>query len=495
MPEVRRGMVVAAHRDAARVGAEVLGAGGNAVDAAIATNAVMAVVYPQACGLGGDLFCQVWIPGEPAPRGYNGSGRAPGALSAELLRGQGHAEMPAFGPHPVTVPGAVEAWESLWRACGSLPLHELLAPAGRIARAGFAVTPNIAQGLGSFESMLQEDPGGSALLVDGRAPRVGEVMTRAGVAEVLERVGREGAAGFYRGEVAEALVGALRRRGGVMSIDDLAGHRGDWVEPVAGHYRDLTVYELPPNTQGLVALALLARLDRVPTGEIAAWSPVAIRAFIAACVSAYSLRDRHIGDPELPAPTELFLEPGDTTYLCAADSSGMLVSLIQSNYMGVGSGVVIEGLGINLQNRGASFSLEKGHPNQLRGGRRTRHTLIPAMAARGGAPSLVFGSMGGDGQPQIHVNLLAGLVDRGQDPQSAVDAPRVICGLPGSRSLAYEPGFPSEGLAAAAELGFEPVAAERGGQFGHAQVIRLEQGDYAGGADSRADSGVARPAG
>jgi gamma-glutamyltranspeptidase/glutathione hydrolase len=468
-------MVVAAHHLAAEAGAQILRDGGNAMDAAIAANAVMAVVYPQACGLGGDLFCQVWLGGERRPHGYNGSGRAPRAASSARLREMGHERMPVHGALSVTVPGAVEAWEVLTGTYGSMPLAHLLAPAITIARGGFPVSSGLHQSIAIFEGMFRADPGGHHFLPGDAVPQAGEMFRRPLLADLLERIARGGAREFYQGEVAQWIAGSVQRRGGLMTADDLQQHRGNDLDPVPGSFRDLTIWELPASTQGEVALRLLAALDRVPCRETAAWSSAALSEFGLAALDAYRWRDASVG--------------GDTTYLCAADRDGNLVSLIQSNYMGFGSGVVVEELGLNLQNRGASFTLEDGHVNALRGGVRPRHTLIPAFASRAERPALVFGSMGGDGQPQIHANLLVRHIDEGLQPQAAVSAPRLILGLPAAMDAAYEPGFPQHGLEALRDLGFQPIAAPApSGHFGHAQMIAITREGYTGGADPRADS-------
>jgi gamma-glutamyltranspeptidase/glutathione hydrolase len=497
---VSRGIIATPHHLASDVGARVLRDGGNAVDAAVAANAVLCVVYPHMTSIGGDLFAMIWPPGAQAPVGLAGAGRSGALATIEHVRAQGHETMPERGPLTVTVPGTAEAWGRLVERFGTWGMAPLMEPAAALARDGWMVSRGLARALSEHGPWLCQEEEAWRLW-----PRLEEGMTLRNpeLARVLDQVGAEGFDGFYRGDVARAIVATLEARGGLVTREDLALHRSAWVEPFSFPYRDVTIYELPPPTQGLVAAGLLTRLDR--------WSPddlrpgvVFARALLEARDSVYPLRDRYLTDPEFsPVPREPFLDPGhdasgeggpvpegDTIYLCVADAQGMLVSLIQSVAGAFGSGVVARGTGILLQNRGSSFSLDPNHVNRLEPRKRTMHTLIPAMATRNGRPWAVFGTMGGDGQPQVQTQVLRCLVDEGMHPQQAVAMPRMRV-WPEGGGIWVEADHPDAAGVLRTVENARPLA-PGDVLLGHAHAIVLGAGGgWAAGADPRSDGKVA----
>jgi len=388
---VTHGIVATPHHLGSEAGAEVLREGGNAVDAAVAANAVLCVVYPHMTSVGGDLFALVWPSGADRPVGLAGAGRSGSLATIEEVRSRGYDAMPPVGPLTVTVPGTVEAWGRLVERFGRFGLAPLMAPAAALARDGWIVAEGVAEQLVGSAEWLLEDPEAARLLPPVKS---GMALRNPELAATLEEIGRSGFGGFYRGETAQRIAAALERRGGLVTAADLAQHRSEWVEPVAVGYRGLVVYELPPPTQGLAAAGLMVRLqgaDKEPSLGFAGALAEARR-------EVYSLRDSLISDPAFTqVPREPFLDPthagngvverspeGDTVYLCAADDEGNVVSLIQSVANSFGSGVIAEGTGVMLHNRGLYFRLDPAHPNRLEPRKRTMHTLIPAMAAADG---------------------------------------------------------------------------------------------------------------
>ena len=512
-----RGMVATPHPLATAAGVEALRAGGSAADAAVAANAMLAVVYCNACGLGGDAFALVWDPGERRLHGFNGSGRSPAGLTIEAVRSAGHDTMPQRGPLTIDVPGAVDAWAQLLQRFGRRSLADALLPAARTADDGYALTGinarSIHTALPSFDD--------AARAVFASAGEAGDRFRQPLLAATLRSIADGGRDAYYAGPIGAEIARAVQAAGGVLTTDDLTTHRGDWVEPISSTYHDVEVATIPPNSQGitgLMALNVLATLDW-PMGE--PMSAERLHAQIEAVKVAWSERDRCVADPDrgLADPSVLLSEEhahrlasrlspteahrytptnppgGGTVYLCAADDDGMMVSLIESNYMGFGSGIMGGSTGIMLQNRGAYFSLDPAHPNALAPRARTLHTLMPGMLLRDGNAEVVFGAMGGDGQPQTMVQLVTGLVDDGLHPQSAVDRPRWVAQTTG----AFRPLGPvsieadavdASVLDALRRLGHEVVTVEpRTSLMGWAQVIRrLADGSYEGGADPRADS-------
>jgi len=518
-PLGRRGMVASPHYLATGAGLAILRRGGSAMDAAIATNAVLAVVTPYVCGIGGDLFALVYTPADQELAGLNGSGRAPAEATLDRVRElAGGDQMPARGVLPVTVPGCVEAWGTLHDRYGTLPFADLLADAIHYSEDGFAVTANFSRSLAASASILHPDtPARETFLPGGSAPVEGQVLKQPRMAHTLRAIAEGGPDVYYRGEVAQELVRSFRAVGGLLSLEDLADHRSTWVEPLSVRYRDVDVYELPPNTQGMVALMILNVLQQLPAEGIQQGGAEYVHLFAEATRLAYADRDAFLTDPDHMAidPRKLLSpeyaqmragligdrasgtvshgSPGDTIYLCTADHDGNLVSLIESNYMGIGSGVMAGETGIMLQNRGAWFSLDPDHVNVIAPRKRTMHTLMPGMAFRGGKPWLVFGSMGGNTQPQIHVQILTRMIDQGLAVDQAIDAPRfdvavgVRDGMPG---INLEGRFPPEVVAGVADRGHSPRLLDAyTSAMGHAHAIELlEDGVYAGAADPRHDS-------
>lgn len=450
-----KGMVAAAHPLAVQVGVEVLRRGGTAVDAAIAVNAALGFLEPVACGIGGDLFALVWDEKTKRLYGLAAAGRSPRSLSleraAELARGK---TIPLFSPLAWTVPGCVHGWFELHKKFGRLPMRDLLAPAIRLAREGAPVPEIIALAWKRGAEQHRDRPGfAKVFLPDGRPPREGEIFRNPALARAYEAIAAGGCDVFYRGPIARAIVELSKKAGGFLGLEDLASHRSEWVEPLSTTYRGVTVWELPPPTQGLTVLEMLNMLESFDLRAMGRESADFWHTLVEVKKLAFEDRARWLGDPHFShPPIERLLSkeyarqrireiapdraaeriepaaPGeagaDTTYLAVADRAGNMVSLIQSNYTGFGSGYVVEPWGFGLQNRGALFSLEQGSPNRLEPGKRPFHTIIPGFVTRDGKPWLAFGVMGGDMQPQGHVQVLVNLLDFGMNLQEAGDAPR-----------------------------------------------------------------------
>ena len=492
-----QGVLATPHHLASEAGAEILRQGGNAIDAAVAADAVLCVVYPHMTSIGGDLFALVWPAGAAAPVGLAGAGRSGSLATIEAVRAAGHTTMPQRGALSVTVPGTVEAWGRLAERFGSFGMQPLVSAAAQHARAGYLVTERLAAFLSLHADWLIHDEGSRHLLPPLKA---GMVLRNPELADVLEEIGRDGFSSFYRRATGAAIVSALERRGGLLTEADLAGHRSAWVEPVAFSYHDLTVYEMPPPTQGLCAAAMLRRLERLDSFEP---GPTFARELVRLRDVTYPLRDRYISDPDVAeVPWQPFLDPdhvevgapaalpeGDTVYLCAADEHGNVVSLIQSVSGSFGSGIVAEGTGVLLHNRGAYFSLDPSHVNRLAPRKRTMHTLIPAMAGRDSRCWAAFGSMGADGQPQIQTQVFVNLVERGLGPAEAVAEPRLRV-PPGGGGLWVEADYPEAGTVARAIPGGQLLPA-RSWQMGHAAALVVDgPRDWRAGADPRSDGSV-----
>jgi gamma-glutamyltranspeptidase/glutathione hydrolase len=450
----RNGMVAAAHPMAVQIGVDVLKRGGSAVDAAVAVNAALALMEPVSCGLGGDLFALVWDPGAGKLLGLNGSGRAPAALTPDRVPITKDGTIPLHSPYAWTVPGAVDAWFELHSRFGRLPMREVLAPAIGYAREGVPVPEVIAGAWARGGRAFADKPGfAEVFLPGGKAPAPGELFANPALAGTLEQLAERGRGAFYAGEIAAAIVAYSSQHGGFFSLADFAAHSSEWVEPIRTTYRGHDVWELPPNGQGLAALEMLNILERFDLKAMGRDSADVWHLMVEAKKLAFADRARFFADPAfVSTPVDRLLdrgyaerqaaridmrraarevEPGhpglrdgDTTFLVAADSRGMMVALIQSNYTGFGSGYVVPSLGFGIQNRGALFALQPGHPNVLAPGKRPFHTIIPAFLGRNGRPLMAFGVMGGDMQPQGHVQIVCNLVDFGMDLQEAGDAPR-----------------------------------------------------------------------
>jgi len=514
----RNGLVCAPHYLAAQAGLAIVQAGGNAVDAAIAASAVLAVVYPVLCGIGGDLFLILYHAPSDTLAALDAAGRSGSLATPERVRTLGYTEMPRRGPLAVSVPGAVDGWAMAAERFGRLGLARCLEPAIRYAEEGFGVTPLLARSLALVASSDWVHPSWLALYAPGGvAPRAGSVLQLPALARTLRLIAEHGRDVFYQGEIARAIAAFLEREGGFVTYDDLAMHHGRWVEPLSIDYHGYTIYELPPPTQGVAALQALRLMAGLPLGTDPL-DALTVHVQVEAKKLAFADRAAHLADPAFMRvdPRALLddayldarralIDPrraravassaasGDTIYLCAADGEGTIVSLIQSNYMGVGSGLAVPEYGVQLHNRGAYFSLDPGHVNVLAPRKQPLHTLIPSLAFRAGRPRIALGTQGGDGQPQIHQQLYAMLIDFGLDVQQAIELPRWVHGrgMPGDPAgLLMESRFPEHTVQRLREMGHEVVLTEPWtGACGHAQaiVIDADKGLFAGGADPRAD--------
>lgn len=455
---------------ATQVALDVLKAGGSAVDAAIAANAALGLMEPTGNGIGGDLFALVWDPRTQKLHGLNAAGAAPRGLTLAQLQARLKARnegalpkaMPVAGSLSVTVPGTVGGWFALHERFGNLPMEEVLAPAIGYARDGFAVSPVIAdlwamnfRRFGRNAALVEERGNAAALfLPEGRAPKAGEVFRNPDLAETLNLIAQGGEDAFYRGPIARTIDAYMKRIGGPLRYEDFAAYRPEWVEPISTNYRGYDVWQIPPSTQGVIVLEMLNILEGYDLKAMGFDSADRLHVMTEAKKLAFADRARFLADPAktaVPAaglidknyaaerralidmtraapaevdPGQPIFERADTIYLTVADESGMMVSLIQSNYAGMGSGLVPDGLGFMLQNRGAQFSLDAGHPNVYAPGKRPFHTIIPGFVSRDGQPWLSFGVMGGGMQPQGQVQVLSNIIDFGMDVQLAGDAPR-----------------------------------------------------------------------
>ncbi|MCP3902504.1 MAG: gamma-glutamyltransferase family protein [Planctomycetes bacterium] len=511
MPVFGRDVVATSQPLAAQAGLSMLQQGGNAVDAAVATAIALTVVEPTANGIGSDAFALLWHEGRLY--GLNASGRSPRALTAE--RYEGVTEMPRLGWDAVTVPGAISAWVELSQRFGRLPLELLFEPAIDYASEGFLVSPQTAEAWARAAARYGDRPEFARhFLPGGRAPRAGELFASDDQAETLEEIAGTAGASFYRGHLADRIVQCAAAEGGVLSREDLAEHACDWVEPLCVECAGLRVHEMPPNGQGIAALIALGVMEHLPAESPD--SADAIHLQIEAMKLALADTSRTVADPRAmeidPAALldseylaaharlvepERAADPGygldgysSTVYLAAGDRGGQMVSFIQSNYEGFGSGVVIPGTGIAMQNRGAGFTLRAGHPNRVGGGKRPFHTIIPGFVTRLSndveEPVMAFGVMGGPMQPQGHAQVIARIAGYGQNPQAALDAPRWR--LTGGRRVLVEPGVDPDVLDDLADRGHEiTVAPARTVQHGGGQVVMRLADGYVGASDSRRD--------
>jgi gamma-glutamyltranspeptidase/glutathione hydrolase len=488
----------------------MLAEGGNAVDAAIATAIALTVVEPVSNGIGSDAFAIVWD-GERL-HGLNASGRAPAAWTPEYFGGDA---VPALGWNSVTVPGAVSAWVELHTRFGKLPFERLFEPAISYGRNGFLVSPTVAEQWAAQVPLFEDQPGfAEAFLPAGRAPKPGELFRFAEQAATLERIAATNGEAFYRGELAAKLETHATASGGAMAAADLAAHRADWVGTIDAAYRGYTVHEIPPNGHGIVALIALGILEHFDMSSLPADSADSVHLQIEAVKLAFADAQAYVADIDhMPLAPEHLLDGeylkqraalidrtrakpaaagtpcGGTVYLTAADAAGVMVSMIQSNYMGFGSGVVVPGTGISLQNRGANFAAAQGHPNRVGPGKRPYHTIIPGFVTKDGAPVMSFGVMGGTMQPQGHVQVMVRIADHGQNPQAACDGPRFrwVQGM----QVSCERGFPPSTLGELRGRGHDLVAVDDYNQFGSCQAIwRLDDG-YLAVSDPRRDGQAA----
>jgi len=544
------GMAATAHPLASQVAVDVLKAGGSAVDAAIAANATLGLMEPTGNGIGGDLFAIIWDPATKQLYVYNGSGRSPAGRSMSQLKKRiaamkaagalpaDYEGIPSHGSLSVTVPGTVDGWFALHERWGELPMSSVLEPAIEYARDGFPLTPVIASGFAAnlrrFESvnpMIEEFDNARATYFKDGAPSAGSLFSNPHLAETLSTIAKEGRDSFYKGQLAKRLAAYMVRIGGDLSYADLAAHSGEWVEPRGVDYHGVTLWELPPNGQGFAALMMLNILKQVDLRDFERDSPEVFHYMVEAKRLAFEAMAQTFADPafaNIPIDellSEAFaqrqfarikidsvLEPnalavalegeGDTTYLTVADSSGMMVSLIQSNYRGMGSGLVPDGMGFMLQDRGELFSLNEDHPNCYAPSKRPFHTIIPAFITRDGKPLVSFGLMGGGMQPQGHVQIVVNLIDFGINLQEPGDAARFLHdggasphgGETDSYGVLYlEPGVPESTVNALKALGHNIRMNDSGVMFGGYQAImrNAETGVYTGATEMRKDGTVA----
>lgn len=520
------------HPLATQIALEVMKDGGSAVDAAIAANAALGLMEPTGNGIGGDLFAIVWDPKTKRLHGYNGSGRSPKSLTLAEFRRRGLTDIPPHGPLPVTVPGTVDAWFALHERFGRRPMAKNLAPAIRYAREGHPVHETIAYYWGRSVPVLSKWPGfKEQFTIDGRAPRTGEMWKNPNLAATLQKIADGGREAFYQGEIARTVDAYFKANGGFLSYEDLAAHRGEWVEPVSVNYRGYDVWELPPNGQGIAALQILQILEGFDLKRYGFGSPEHVHLFAEAKKLAFADRARWYADPaffetpvakllsddyaarrrklismdralrEVQPATPAELDEGDTIYMTVADADGMMVSLIQSNYRGMGSGMAPPGLGFIFQDRGEQFVLKEGHPNAYAPGKRPFHTIIPAFVTQDGKPWLSFGVMGGAMQPQGHAQILMNLIDFGMNLQEAGDAPRIQHDgstepagqgtvMSDGGELDLETGFPYETVRALMRKGHSVRFAD--GPYGGYQAIMVNpHGGYVGASESRKDGQAA----
>ena len=546
------GIAATAHPLASQVAIDILMQGGTAVDAAIAANAALGLMEPTGNGIGGDLFAIVWDPKSQHLYGYNGSGRSPAGMTLELLQSridamiesgalkEGYEGIPYGGSLPVTVPGTVDGWFALHGRFGKLKMSELMAPAVRYAREGHPLSPMVAEGFaanlrGFTRERAQIEEFDNALATyfpGGSAPVAGEIFRNPDLANTLETLGTEGRDAFYSGSLARTMGSYFERIGAPMRYEDLAAHRGEWVEPGSVNYRGYDVYELPPNGQGFAALEMLSILKNVDLTQWSRGSAEVFHHMVEAKRLAYEDAARFYADPDMvDMPLEALLSdaygrerfalidpgkaaptvaagsprlegPGDTTYLTVADRDGMMVSLIQSNYAGMGGGLVPDGLGFMLQDRGALFSLDPTHANAYAPGKRPFHTIIPAFVMKDGKPFMSFGLMGAAMQPQGHVQVLVNIIDFGMNLQEAGDTARFF--HQGGRqatsvnedllgTIHVEPGVPAATIQRLERMGHRVEINDGGVIFGGYQAIAIdhELGSYTGATEMRNDGSVA----
>jgi gamma-glutamyltranspeptidase/glutathione hydrolase len=537
LPHASRSEVIAPHGMAAtsqplatQIALDILKAGGTAVDAAIAANAALGLMEPTGCGIGGDLFAIVWNAEDGELKGLNASGRAPAAMTIEYFRENGIEAIPPLGPLPVSVPGAVDGWYELHGRYGRLSMAEILAPAIRYAREGFPVSEVIAYYMGRNKRHVADYPGfAETYMPDGDTPKKGEIFKNPRLAKTYEMIAEGGRDVFYKAEIARIIDAFMTEQGGLMRYEDLASHRSEWVTPVSTNYRGWDVYELPPNGQGIAALQILNILEDYDIRSMGFGSAEYIHLLVEAKKLAYEDRAKFYADMDfadvpvdwliskdyaderrklisttkaaqsLPAG-DAKLETGDTIYLTVADKDGNMVSLIQSNYRGMGSGMIPGDLGFMLQDRAELFSLNPEHANALQAGKRPFHTIIPAFVMKDGEPLMSFGVMGGSMQPQGHVQIIVNMLDFGMNLQEAGDAARVRHGgssqptgevMADGGTVYLEQGFSEETRKALEDMGHTLGGSD--GSFGGYQAILRDQqeGVYYGASEVRKDGQAA----
>lgn len=524
------GMAATSQPLATHVALDILKRGGTAVDAAIAANAMLGLVEPVSNGIGGDLFAIVWDPEDQKLSGLNASGRSPYALKLEHFRYQGLEKIPFLGPLSVSVPGCVDGWYQLHKRFGKLSMKKLLSPAIQYAREGFPVSEVIAGSWQMSVPLHEKWPGfKETFTLNGRPPRKGEIFRNPRLAESLEKISEEGRDVFYQGEIAHTIEAYVKRMGGFLGTRDLAEHRSNWVDPVSTSYRDYEVWELPPNGQGIAVLQILNILEAYDIRAFGFGSVEHIHHFVEAKKLAFEDRARFYADPafnQIPVCQLISkayarqrrrlldslkvglsydagnpaLSEGETIYLTVADHTGSMVSFIQSNFLGMGSGMTPEGLGFMLQNRGALFTLEEGHFNTYAPHKRPFHTIIPSFITKNGQPLISFGVMGGDFQPLGQVQIVMNIIDFGMNLQEAGDAPRINHAgssdptgalMKDGGEIELEPGFSQEAVQGLIQRGHQ--VKQNAGPFGGYQAIGFDAINrvYHGASESRKDGHAA----
>lgn len=507
--------VASPHWRATEAGRDVLAAGGNALDAALATNAMLWACYPHMCGLGGDIWILYFDAATSRIHCLNGSGGAPRVATPGEYARRGHTRVPAKGPLSLAVPGAAAGWDDASRRFGSIPVADLLRPAAKAAREGVEITPKLAEWMAKDRQLLSGDPGLATVFTeDGELLSAGATFRQPALAASLDRLADAGFTDFYHGELGEAIVRGTAEAGGLLTADDLKAHSSLWVQPVTTRFDGVQVVTTPPSSQGIAALEILNLLSLLDGGRAAPGSARQLNAFLEAKRLAYLDRDRYLGDPaHVTVPVEMLTSldharrmadeadritaegakplEGDTVYLCTVDRRGNACSVIQSIYHPFGSGFVPAGTGVLLANRGAYFSLESGHPNVIAPGKRPVHTLMASMALRNDRPWLLFGTMGGEGQPQTNVQVLLRAL-AGAGPAEAVAAPRLLSGqiLPGDEEnqVHVEGDLGADVIAELRALGHNvKVVPTHDEMMGHAHAILIEGDRVEAGADPRSD--------
>ncbi|MFH0759422.1 MAG: gamma-glutamyltransferase [Bacteroidota bacterium] len=524
----QHGMACTSQPLATQVALDVLKAGGNAIDAAIAANAVLGLMEPTGNGIGGDLFAIVWDAKTGQLFGLNASGRSPKSLTLDYFLKNGYDKIPAYGPLPVSVPGCVDGWFELNERFGSMKMEEILQPAITYAREGFPVSELIAYYWDLGARNLSRFPNiAEVYMPGGKAPAKGDIFKNPYLAGTLTKIAEGGRDAFYKGDIARTIDTFMKEQGGFLSYEDLAGHTSEWVEPVSTNYRGYDVWELPPNGQGIAALQMLNILEGYDISAMGFGSKAYIHHFVEAKKLAFEDRAKYYADPafsEIPVdlliskdyaakrralihPDRVFrnqdageLEQGNTIYMTVADAAGNMISLIQSNYRGLGSGMSPDGLGFILQDRGELFSLEKDHFNVYEPGKRPFHTIIPAFITKDGKPWMSFGVMGGAMQPQGHVQIVVNMIDFGMNLQEAGDAPRIRHGgssqptgekMTDGGVVYLESGIPYESIRELAILG-HTIQYDIGGYGGYQAILwDQEKGVYFGASESRKDGQAA----
>jgi gamma-glutamyltranspeptidase / glutathione hydrolase len=522
------GMACTSQPLATQAALDILKAGGNAVDAAIAANAVLGLVEPISNGIGGDLFAILWDAESQKLYGLNASGRSPKALSLEYFKENGYDAIPAYGPLPVSVPGCVDGWFSLQDRFGSMDMEQILQPAISYARDGFPVTEIIAYYWNGNARALSRFPNvADVYMPGGKAPAKGEIFRNPYLANSLEKIATGGRDAFYKGDMAHIIADFVQSQGGFLSYEDLSTHHSEWVEPVGTNYRGYDIWELPPNGQGIAALQILNILEGFDLASMGFGSAEYIHTFVEAKKLAFEDRAKYYADPafgDLPVDELISkeyaekrralinpnrasrkldageLEQGNTIYMTVADEKGNMISLIQSNYLGMGSGMCPPGLGFILQDRGQLFSLEEGHLNVFEPGKRPFHTIIPAFITKDGKPYMSFGVMGGAMQPQGHAQIVVNMVDFGMNLQEAGDAPRIRhdgSSQPTGEVMTdggvvnLESGIPYESIRGLLRRGHR-VESSNGGYGGYQAIMwDEEKGVYFGASESRKDGHAA----